>query len=187
MHNCPLTFVKIKIASLKWAWRQKPNKGWCEAPPSIIHRFRNSSHFGFTFGFRNTSSSKKTEMLALMEALEIAMLWLSKHASAVADKKLRVQWVAEVEITLMSMIFAAPKFDPNGQTTREQEKALAIACGEFIAGKLVDLVKLASQPLTVEHLKNMTYPQNDIFASVKTALENGNSGKDKGTANYQQL
>ena len=39
----PLTFVKIKIASLKWAWRQKPNKGWCEAPPSILHRFKNSS------------------------------------------------------------------------------------------------------------------------------------------------
>ena len=117
-----------------------------------------------------------------MEALEIAMLWLSKHASAVADKKLMVQWVAEVEISLMSMIFAAPKFPTNGQTTREQETALTIACGEFIAGKLVDLVKLASQPLTVEHLKNMTYPQNDIFASVKTALENATIGKDKDKA-----
>ena len=117
-----------------------------------------------------------------MEALEIAMLWLSKHASAVADKKLMVQWVAEVEISLMSMIFAAPKFPTNGQTHREQETALTIACGQFIAGKLVDLVKLASQPLTVEHLKNMTYPQNDIFASVKTALENGSIGKVKGTA-----
>ena len=34
----PLEFPRLKIASLKWAWKQPPKRGWCELPLSIADR-----------------------------------------------------------------------------------------------------------------------------------------------------
>lgn len=34
----PVNFQKIKNACVKWSWRQIPNRGWCQVPPSILHR-----------------------------------------------------------------------------------------------------------------------------------------------------
>ena len=130
----------------------------------------------------------RTMMLALMEALELAMNWLSKTASAVAESSSilnkKIIWIAEVEINLMSMIFAAPKkvFGGCMRRVREQEKALATACGEFIAAKLVELGKLGNPALTVEYWQRMSYPANDIFESVKQALEKSTIGKDEAEA-----
>ena len=65
---------------------------------------------------------------------------------------------------------------------REQEKALAIACGEFIAAKLVELGKLGNSALTAEYWQRMSYPANDVFESVKQALEKSTIGKDEAEA-----
>ena len=73
----PIEYPKIKNACLKWAWKQTPNKGWCQLPPSISHRFASESKF---------------QMIDFMTELEATFLELSKIVSTVVeDRKSRVK------------------------------------------------------------------------------------------------
>ena len=90
----PLDFPIIKNACIKWPWKQTPNTGWCQVPPSISHRLSGESKYG---------------MYVFMLHLEAAMLALSKFASTVVeDLKTKTRWIAEVEINPMTKVFAAP-------------------------------------------------------------------------------
>ena len=121
----PIEYPRIKNACLKWAWKQNPNKGWCQLPPSISHRF---------------VADSKHNMIHFMKQLEATMLHLSKIASTVVeDLKSKVKWIAEVEIGVMSKVFAVPKTEAN-KSVQEQESELTKQCAEFIAIKLLTLL-----------------------------------------------
>ncbi len=132
----PVAFPKIKNASLKWSWKQTPNKGWCQLPPSISHRL---------------SADSKLGMYDFMMSVELAMVNMSKLASTVVEGKQhlksKTKWIAEVEINLMSKIFAVPKRVEEGKTVQDQEKELCEQCAAFIATKLLDLLKFGKPGL----------------------------------------
>ena len=133
----PIECPRIKNACLKWAWKQTPNKGWCQLPPSISHRF---------------VADSKHNMIHFMTQLEATMLQLSKIASTVVeDRKSKVKWIAEVEIGVMSKVFAVPKTEAN-KSVQEQEVELTKQCAELIATKLLTL-------LHSPELKNKALPE----------------------------
>lgn len=120
----PIEYPRIKNACLKWAWKQTPSKGWCQLPPNISHRF---------------ASASKHNMIDFMMQLEATMLELSKIVSTVVeDRKSKVKWIAEVEINLMTKVFAVPKTEAN-KSVQEQKTELCKQCAESIATKLVTL------------------------------------------------
>ena len=133
----PIEYPRIKNACLKWAWKQDPNKGWCQLPPSISHRF---------------VADSKHNMIHFMTQLEATMLQLSKIASTVVeDRKSKVKWIAEVEIGVMSKVFAVPKTEAY-KSVQEQEVELTKQCAELIATKLLTL-------LHSPELKNKALPE----------------------------
>ena len=68
--------------------------------------------------------------------LEAAMLALSKFVSTVVeDLKSKTKWIAEVEINLMSKVFAVPKSE-YGKTVQQQQDELCEQCAALIATKL---------------------------------------------------
>ena len=74
-----------------------------------------------------------------MMDLEAAMLALSKFVSTVVeDLKSKTKWAAEVEIKLMSDVFAVPRGD-GGKTVQQQQDELCEQCAELIATKLLAL------------------------------------------------
>ena len=107
-------------------------------PPSISHRLSEESKIG---------------MYEFMMSVELAMVELSKLASTVVEGKerskfkSRTKWIAEVEIGIMSKIFAVPKRVEEGKTLKEQETELCNQCAFFIASKLLDLLKLGKPGL----------------------------------------
>ena len=116
----PTEYPTIKNACLKWAWKQTPNKGWCPLPPSISQRFAAESKF---------------QMVDFMTQLEASLLQLTKIASTVVeDGRSKVKWIAEVEIGVMTKVFAVPKVDPN-KSVHQQETELRQQCAVFIATK----------------------------------------------------
>ena len=90
-------------------------------------------------------------MYDFMLSLELAMAALTKLASTVVEKndlKARTKWIAELEINLMSKIFAIPKKGEEGQTVKEQESELCKQCAALIATKILDLAKWESHTST---------------------------------------
>ena len=88
----PVEFPRIKNASLKWAWKQPPKRGWCELPISITHRL---------------ASGGKLSMLGLMREIEATFAFLTKSVSTVVettDKKKKTKWLSEAEIGVMAMV-----------------------------------------------------------------------------------
>ena len=78
----PLEFPRLKGASLKWAWKQTPKRGWCDLPPSIAHRLARKSPY---------------EMVDLMKMIESAFMYLNKVASTVveaSDQKKKTKWLS---------------------------------------------------------------------------------------------
>ena len=122
----PVEFPRIKNACIKWAWKQTPNKGWCQLPPSISQRLSPESKYG---------------MRDFMMQVEMAMMVLSKLASTVVeDLKSKTTWIAEVEINLMTKIFLVPKSE-DGKTVQQQQTELSEQCAALIATKLLELGK----------------------------------------------
>ena len=121
----PVSFPRLKNASLKWAWKQNPDKGWCVLPPSIWHRLNPES---------------KTNMVGFAEELENAFCVLSAFATMVmaTDAKGKTKWIAETEISLIAKFFQVPKTDPE-KTKETQELELSSACAELIATKVLAL------------------------------------------------
>ena len=104
------------------------------------------------------------------------MGWCRRFASMVMEgasvkvKEQKVRWVAEVDICIMSKIFATPR--ASGElTTVGQENALVTALGELVASKLFAFEKFCGK-LTEKHgdLQSWAFPDNVIFASVKQAF-----------------
>ncbi len=77
-----MEFPKLKNASMKWAWRQDPDRGWCQLPPNNSHRLNKDSKYSLCD--------------VIMQA-ELAMTALSKVASTVVEKKTKemTKWIAE--------------------------------------------------------------------------------------------
>ena len=139
----PLLFPKIKNACVKWSWRQPTVKGWCPMPPSIAHRLQDDRKYG---------------MYELMLSVELAMSTLSDIASTVVDgsvgtdhERTKSRWIAEVEIGLVSKIFAVPKNEV-GQTLETQEEELSEQCADFVATKMLELSKV-KPALTLDALR----------------------------------
>ena len=119
----PWNVPKVKIASLKWAWKQKTERGWCPLPTSILQRFKEDS---------------KQFLPKLMTDVEGLLQFMSKVASAVAggpdDQRARTVWCANVDVKVMSKIFAAPAVE-EGLEVKLQE-----AIAEDVALKVYDLL-----------------------------------------------
>ena len=176
----PLRYPRVKNACLKWAWRQAPKRGWCQVPPSISIR---------------VDAGSKYQMRRLMDEIEGAMLYLSKCASMVmeqGDVKTRTKWVGDVDIGLMTKVFAVPKKE-EGLEVSEQEEKLKETCAGFIAVKLKELLGLGKPPWSRDMLPTrpewnrllarsdelMQDPQFAERNEGKEAEESGKRGKDK--------
>ena len=126
-----IDYPKLKMASLKWAYRQPTTRGWCVLPPSISHRVDKNSKFAMT---------------QLMGDLDEVLGWMSKcakhlYTSEAVSQHNMAKWICKVDVGTMTKIFAACKSPKDGQTVHQQEQALAEECSEFLARKLVDLKK----------------------------------------------
>ena len=74
-----------------------------------------------------------------MIEIEAAMLDLSKFVSTVVeDLKSKTKFIAEVEINLMTKVFAVQKIE-EGKTVHQQQDQLFEQCAALIATKLIDL------------------------------------------------
>ena len=124
----PVHFPSIKIACIKWSWKQPTQNGWCPVPPSIAHRL----YVGNPMGMHD-----------FLFSVELAMRDLHTLASTVVEEKnLKTRWLAELDIVLMTKIFAVPNESVEGKTVQEQEQELCEQCAEFIATKMLELLKL---------------------------------------------
>jgi len=151
----PLQYPRIKNACLKWAWKQFPMRGWCPLPPNIGHRF----------------ASLPAGMPSLMRDIEGAFCYLGKVASTVVEKtdpKKRIKWTSEVEICIVTKIFAVPKKLEGGKTLEEQEKQLQDDCAELMARKLVQLMPNAPIP-------HQPPNGNSLLTAVLTKFGNPNA------------
>jgi len=84
------------------------------------------------------------------------MAELSNLASTAVEKKhvkSRAKWIAEVEINLMSKVFAVPKKGEGGKTVQGQQKELCEQCAALIATNLMDLAKLGNTCISCMQLK----------------------------------
>ena len=116
----PVVFLRVKSASLKWAWKQHPRQGWCVLPPYIMHRLDEES---------------KYEWQELMLDVEDAFVVLAGVACAIVDNsavaeserlKKQTLWLATVEIDVMGCIFAAPKLPEAENITSRRRQSLRI-------------------------------------------------------------
>ena len=121
----PVEFPRLKIASIKWAWKQPTCKGnWCQVPPNIMYRFADS----------------KQGMRSVLTDVEAALLVLSKFVSTVVEEpKEKTKWSASVDISIMAKIFGVPKTIADGKTVDQQETALRQSVAEFIAMKVLEI------------------------------------------------
>ena len=112
----PSRFPRIKMACIKWSWKQPTESGGhCTLPPSI----------GRKLSFTHTCG-----MARFMVDLEAAMKNLNLLASTVVDDRdLRIKWVAEVDIGLMSKVFSVSKLLA-GWNIYQQELELCKQCPE---------------------------------------------------------
>ena len=110
----PLEVPKLKVLSLKWAYKQDTTRGWCQLPQSISHRFEPDGRFN---------------MLVLMQDIDAILFWMTQCAKEVMKEgadalKARTKWTAEVDVGTMNQILAVPK-TKEGMTLRDQQKELA--------------------------------------------------------------
>ena len=104
----PEAFPRLKVACLKWAYKQTPTRTWCVLPTSIAFRLDRQNKFG---------------MHRLMSDLEEALLWATRVAATVVAKgntKAQVLWLAEVDINIIGKVIATPK-KVEGKQVAEQE------------------------------------------------------------------
>ena len=68
-----MEYLKVKTASIKWAYRQPTSRGWWQLPPNIGYRF---------------DSGNKHNMRSLMEHIEQAMREMIKLVEATLNDPL---------------------------------------------------------------------------------------------------
>ena len=94
-----------------------------------------------------------------MDDLERALTVISAVASTVVAKSLVEEkdkeksfgkWTADVEILLMSALFAFPKYTDNVEHTK-QKKKVAEKCAVIIATQILELVKLGGTRVDSKH------------------------------------
>ena len=123
-------------------------------PPSISHRLSRESKHG---------------MHDFMLDLEAVMLVLSKFVSTVVeDLKSKTKWIAEVEINLMSKVFAVPKSE-DGKTVQQQQDELCEQCAALIATKLLDL---AGHPGFKGNIKAIPGQPSELLTRVQENVSN---------------
>ena len=121
----PIEFPRLKTGLVKWAWKQKPVRGWCPVPPTLQHRL---------------DSKSKYAMIGAAHEIEDAMRGMRSCLAAVAAaapsvEKAKISWVGAVDIGLVQLFLAVPRSE-EGKTVSEQEEALITKCSEFLAVKL---------------------------------------------------
>jgi len=155
----PLAFPGLENACLKLAYRQAPTRGWCQLPPSTMHRLDRRS---------------KTNTCQTMENVEECFVFLRKAASTVVEKmdlkansihRTKTKWIGEVDIGLAGKIFAVPRTEIDLNTS-EQETELQKKCADFIALKLRELLDMSKK--TVDDFP--TFPMNELLALAKDRL-----------------
>ena len=116
-------------------------------------------------------------MYEFMLSLELAMAALSNLASTVVEKtnlKSRTKWIAELEINLMSKIFAVPRKGEGGETVQDQQNELCKECASLIATKLLELAKLGNTLTSCMQLKR----ESPLMALVREYLDKPASFSD---------
>ena len=155
----PVKYVKLKNACLKWAWRQPTRHGWCQMPTCINHRLVEGSKF---------------EWCEVMEDLEHALTVISSFASlvvkqsAVAEQgrlKAYVKWSADVEILLVSALFAFPRCTVKEDHTKQRTK-VAEKCAEVIATQVLELLKLGPHTGDRSLLPSLDASNSEILTLV---------------------
>ena len=121
-------------------------------------------------------------MYELMMSLELAMTALSNLASTVVEKKTlkpRTKWIAELEINLMSKIFAGPGKGEGCETVQDQQGELCKECASLIATKLLELAKLGNTFTSCMQLKR----ESPLMALVSEYLDKPASFSDSEKTN----
>ena len=130
----PIEYPALKNGLVKWAWKQKPVKGWCPVPPTLQHRLDPKS---------------KHHMPRAATQIEDAMRGMRTCLAAVAagvpnGEKMKITWVGAVDIGLAQLLLNVPKTE-EGKTVAEQEEALITKCSEFLAVKLHGALQVTSK------------------------------------------
>ena len=130
-------------------------------------------------GFR-LQAENKYNMADLMMSLELAMAALSEINATVVDESVgddyerkRSTWVAELEIGIVGRIFQVPKTEV-GKTLATQEKELSEQCAEFVAAKMLELLKLKTPARTIDSLRGFAKDATSLSIAIWKHLEDPN-------------
>ena len=122
----PYNRPRVKMAFIKYTWRQKPTRGWCPVCPNIAFRFEPKGKFAMT---QSIEDIEETIGVFHRRVLAVAGGKMSKNEV--------IRLTAEVDIMLVSHLINLPKQPPGNQTLKEQEEELQKACAVDLVLKIV--------------------------------------------------
>ena len=97
----PKEAPKLKTSSIKWAWKQQTTRGWCQLPPSIAHRFDQSSTYEMHDFIVEIDETMRWATRCARELIGWR-LWSDQETRVGADAlKAWTKWIAEVDIGIM--------------------------------------------------------------------------------------
>ena len=153
----PIAYPQIMKMQLKHTLHQKPSKGstYVPLPESIVHRLGGSGQYspieniGWHLSEMSSTVLEKSDLLTKED-----------------KDKAAVKWVAEVEVSIISAIIAAPK-EQSRCWTRRQEHEMISVLAKVLAEKMVELAEVARISADAENIFTVTWG-GDV---MKVALE----------------
>ena len=160
----PIKYPALKNALVKWAWKQKPTKGWCPVPPSLQHRLDPKSKYA---------------MVVAGDEIEEGMRGMREVFAAVAAKdpkweQAKIRWVGTMDIGLVQAFLNVPKSEEN-KTVAEQELALITKCSEFLALRLHAALQETSKDFSAVADTLSKQPKRDgpLLDQVRAVMDDG--------------
>ena len=142
----PVKVPGIKNACIKWSWRKRNRRGWCQMPPDISYRFDDESEYEWC------------EMMTWIEEVfgsiyAVAYAVITNSAVAACDKLTHITcWVSNLEIGVMKLIFQSPQLSE--KTAREKQKAeVCHKIAVMVATQVLELVKVGYPAVTRHNIQ----------------------------------
>ena len=144
----PVDVPGIKNACIKWSWRKRNRRGWCQMPPDISYRFDDESEYEWC------------EMMTWIEEVfgsiyAVAYAVITNSAVAACDKLTYITcWVSNLEVGVMTLIFQSPQLSE--KTAREKQKAeVCHRIAVMVATQVLELVKVGAPAVTRQNIQSL--------------------------------
>ena len=160
----PSEYPALKNGLVKWAWRQKPVRGWCPLPPSMQHRLDTQSKLAMP-----RAAAEIEEAMCKMRSCLAAVA-----AEGMAAEKTKITWVGTMDIGLVQLFLAVPKSE-EGKTVAEQEEALITKCSEFLALRLHGALQSTAKafPQVAKKLGARAHREGELLERVHALMVDG--------------